>query len=333
MPRRDPLTTLAPTTAPFSAALIAWHARHGRHDLPWQRERTPYRVWVSEIMLQQTQVATVSATTSASWRAFPTSTALAAAPLDEVLHLWSGLGYYSRARNLQRAAQRIVGEHGGVLPTELRGARSSCRASAAPPPPRSSRWRSAGAPPSSTATSGACCRATSASRAPRRSARHRAELCGAAPRPCTPADAGRRLYPGRSWISARRCARAAGRCACTVRCSDGCVAAPQRPGAGAAGAAPRARSARAAVVMLLAVRARRRVLLQRRPAAGRLGADCGCRRNSTACEAAARSSAPRSSRLPQLEPQPLPPVRHAFTHFDLDDHAAARCAAPRRRGA
>ena len=99
-------------------ALVAWHARHGRHDLPWQRDRTPYRVWISEIMLQQTQVATVLAYFDRFITRFPDLPALAAAPLDEVLHLWSGLGYYSRARNLHRAAQLVVAEHAGELPAD-----------------------------------------------------------------------------------------------------------------------------------------------------------------------------------------------------------------------
>lgn len=103
----------------FSAALIAWHADHGRHDLPWQCSRSAYRVWVSEIMLQQTQVATVIPYYERFMQRFPDVAALAAAPLDEVLHLWSGLGYYSRARNLQRAAQHVVAEHGGELPRDV----------------------------------------------------------------------------------------------------------------------------------------------------------------------------------------------------------------------
>ena len=96
-------------------------------------------------MLQQTQVATVSATTSASCSAFPTVRALAAAPLDDVLHLWSGLGYYARARNLHRAAQLIVAEHGGELPqTSMRCRR--CPASAVRRPARSWRFARAAAP-------------------------------------------------------------------------------------------------------------------------------------------------------------------------------------------
>ncbi|HEY7930491.1 MAG TPA: A/G-specific adenine glycosylase [Steroidobacteraceae bacterium] len=103
---------------PIAEALIHWQREHGRHDLPWQRERTPYRVWISEIMLQQTQVATVIGYYERFMQRFPDVAALAGAPLDEVLHLWSGLGYYSRARNLQRAAQRILADHGGELPED-----------------------------------------------------------------------------------------------------------------------------------------------------------------------------------------------------------------------
>jgi A/G-specific adenine glycosylase len=99
--------------------LLDWHARAGRHDLPWQRERTPYRVWISEVMLQQTQVATVIPYFERFLARFPDVRSLAAAPTDEVLHLWSGLGYYARARNLQRAAQQIRDEHGGEFPTQF----------------------------------------------------------------------------------------------------------------------------------------------------------------------------------------------------------------------
>ena len=103
----------------FAAQLLDWFATDGRKDLPWQREPTPYRVWISEIMLQQTQVATVVPYYEAFMRRFPDVRSLAAAKLDEVLHLWSGLGYYARARNLQRAAQAIVTRHGGEFPATL----------------------------------------------------------------------------------------------------------------------------------------------------------------------------------------------------------------------
>jgi A/G-specific adenine glycosylase len=91
-------------TAAFADRLLAWFDRHGRHDLPWQHPRTPYRVWLSEIMLQQTQVATVIPYFERFIERFPDTDALAAAERDEVLGLWSGLGYYARARNLHRAA-------------------------------------------------------------------------------------------------------------------------------------------------------------------------------------------------------------------------------------
>ncbi len=102
----------------FAAKLIAWQKRHGRHDLPWQNTRDPYVIWVSEIMLQQTQVVTVIPYYQRFLKRFPDIAALAASDLDEVLRLWSGLGYYSRARNLHRAARVIVSNHGGRFPPD-----------------------------------------------------------------------------------------------------------------------------------------------------------------------------------------------------------------------
>ena len=102
----------------FAAQVVAWQAQHGRNDLPWQGTRDPYRVWLSEIMLQQTQVATVKDYFARFVQRFPSVTLLAEASLDDVLGLWSGLGYYSRARNLHRCAQQIVAQHGGVFPAQ-----------------------------------------------------------------------------------------------------------------------------------------------------------------------------------------------------------------------
>jgi A/G-specific adenine glycosylase len=110
-----------PNPSALAPALLAWHARAGRHDLPWQEQRTPYRVWVSEIMLQQTQVATVIPYYRRFMARFADVRALADAPVDEVLHLWSGLGYYARARNLHRAAMRIRDEYGGEFPADFAG--------------------------------------------------------------------------------------------------------------------------------------------------------------------------------------------------------------------
>lgn len=102
----------------FAARLLAWYDRHGRRDLPWRTPGDPYPIWVSEIMLQQTQVATVLPYYHAFMQRFPSIEALAQAPLDAVLHRWTGLGYYARARNLHRAAQIVVGEHAGVFPRD-----------------------------------------------------------------------------------------------------------------------------------------------------------------------------------------------------------------------
>ncbi len=104
------------STNSFSRALLKWFKQHGRHDLPWQHPREAYRVWLSEIMLQQTQVQTVIPYFERFIDEFKNITALANASQDEVLHLWTGLGYYARARNLHKAAQIIVAEHQGDFP-------------------------------------------------------------------------------------------------------------------------------------------------------------------------------------------------------------------------
>jgi A/G-specific adenine glycosylase len=108
-------------TAPrrFAARLSRWQATHGRHDLPWQRTRDAYRIWLSEIMLQQTQVATVIPYYERFLAAFPDVGALAAAPEDRVLEHWSGLGYYRRAHHLHAAAKAVVAMHGGTFPRDV----------------------------------------------------------------------------------------------------------------------------------------------------------------------------------------------------------------------
>jgi A/G-specific adenine glycosylase len=103
----------------LSRLLLAWWDAHGRHDLPWQKNPVAYRVWVSEVMLQQTQVATVLKYFDRFMGKFPELSDLAAADIDEVLHLWTGLGYYSRARNLHKSARHIVEEHHGIFPDEF----------------------------------------------------------------------------------------------------------------------------------------------------------------------------------------------------------------------
>ena len=102
----------------FAARLIGWQKQHGRKGLPWQDTTDPYRVWLSEIMLQQTQVATVIPYYQRFLERFPTLADLAAAPVDEVMPLWSGLGYYARARNLHKCAQAVVAKHAGEFPRD-----------------------------------------------------------------------------------------------------------------------------------------------------------------------------------------------------------------------
>jgi A/G-specific adenine glycosylase len=103
----------------FSDSILTWFDKSGRKDLPWQQNPTPYRVWVSEIMLQQTQVATVIPYYQRFMERLPKLEMLAAAPLDDVLHLWSGLGYYARARNLHKAAVIICEQHAAKFPDNV----------------------------------------------------------------------------------------------------------------------------------------------------------------------------------------------------------------------
>src|SRR5690554_2814160 len=117
-------------TDSFARRLLHWYDSHGRHNLPWHDNRNAYRVWVSEIMLQQTQVTTVIPYFEAFMVRFPDVHALAEAPVDEVLSHWSGLGYYARARNLHKAARQLVADHNGEFPRDqqaLEGLRSEER--------------------------------------------------------------------------------------------------------------------------------------------------------------------------------------------------------------
>lgn len=108
----------------FQRKLLNWFDQHGRKQLPWQQNKTPYRVWVSEIMLQQTQVATVIPYYHTFMETFPDLKSLARASEDDVLRLWAGLGYYSRARNLHRAAKMVVDLYQGIFPSDLAGLQS-----------------------------------------------------------------------------------------------------------------------------------------------------------------------------------------------------------------
>jgi A/G-specific adenine glycosylase len=119
MTTTEPALPSPARAASLARRLLDWHRTHGRHDLPWQIGISPYRVWVSEIMLQQTQVATVIPYFERFMQRFPDLQSLAQAPEDDVLHHWTGLGYYARARNLQKAARQVWLNHGGELPHTL----------------------------------------------------------------------------------------------------------------------------------------------------------------------------------------------------------------------
>ncbi|MCF8178452.1 MAG: A/G-specific adenine glycosylase [Sulfuritalea sp.] len=112
------MAELSPQARGFAARLIRWHKRHGRHDLPWQNTTDPYRVWLSEIMLQQTQVTTVIPYYLRFLERFPQLADLAAAPTEAVMASWSGLGYYARARNLHAAARKLIDKHNGTFPRD-----------------------------------------------------------------------------------------------------------------------------------------------------------------------------------------------------------------------
>ncbi len=111
---------MTPLTESLAAKVVRWQETAGRHHLPWQQTRDPYRVWLSEVMLQQTQVVTVLGYFDRFTQRFPTVLDLANAPFDDVLALWSGLGYYSRARNLHACAIRIVSDFGGTFPSDAK---------------------------------------------------------------------------------------------------------------------------------------------------------------------------------------------------------------------
>ena len=306
----------------IATRLLAWHREHGRHDLPWQRNPTPYRVWVSEIMLQQTQVATVIGYFDRFMARFPDLATLATAPLDEVLHLWSGLGYYSRARNLHLAAQRVMSDHAGELPTdtaaltELPGIGRSTAAAI--------RSLSAGE------------RAVILDGNVRRVLARVFEVDGpvteravekrlwALAEECTPHQEVAAYTQAIMDLGATVCVRS--RPLCTV-----CPLAPQcsalRSGRQQEIPAPRPRAARRtrAVVMLFAQLDDGSVLLERRAERGVWGGLwCPPQFQS---DADARRYAATRLQEPEVEPQARAVVRHAFTHFELEiTPLLARCA-------
>ncbi|MBL8199852.1 MAG: A/G-specific adenine glycosylase [Chromatiales bacterium] len=302
--------TFAPRLAP---ALLSWWDRHGRRDLPWQQDPTPYRVWVSEIMLQQTQVATVLRYYDAFLAAFPDVTALADAEPDAVLHRWSGLGYYARARNLHRAARVVRDDHGGRVPTDFDTL--------------------AGLPGIGPSTAGAILALADHQRHPILDGNVKrvltrvfrvegypgdtavAKQLWTLADQCTPTERVANYTQAIMDLGASLCARRKPACPlCPL--ASGCVAhrdgvAAQLPARKPAKARPRK-----ATVVLLCVRPDGAVLLERRPDAGIWGGLWGLPETGTVDGAAgwcatALGAAPVSQRV-------RPVLQHAFSHFDLD---------------
>jgi A/G-specific adenine glycosylase len=311
-----------PPKSPIAPALIAWQAHAGRHHLPWQETRTAYRVWVSEIMLQQTQVATVTPYYQRFMARFPDVRALADASLDEVLHLWSGLGYYARARNLHRAAIRIRDEFAGEFPQEFAHVESL--------------------PGIGRSTAGAILALSHGARFPILDGNVRRVLSryfGVA----TPAN--ERATLERLWqlaeictpqvelaaytqaimdLGATVCVRRAPRCdECPL--SQRCVARQtQRQHALPASRKAPVRPTRHAV-MLVALNAEGNVLLERRPDSGIWGGLWSLPQFDT--DDAARSYISQLRPSSQREPRVLGHVEHVFTHFTLVMHPIlVRCA-------
>jgi A/G-specific adenine glycosylase len=297
----------------LAPALLAWHARHGRHDLPWQVERSAYRVWVSEIMLQQTQVAIVIGYFDRFMARFPDVASLAAAAPDEVLHLWSGLGYYSRARNLQRAARQVMEQHAGELPDSVEGL--------------------AALPGIGRSTAGAIRALSAGERAPildgnvrRVLARYfavRGPLTGSARErelwalagACTPHGDVATYTQAIMDLGATVCVRARPLCAvCPL--ADQCGA--KREGLQREIPAPRPRPVRPLrrAAWLLARRDDGCVLLERQPERGLWGGLWCPPQFDDVQQARAWASARLEGQFEQ--PGALAPFRHAFTHFELE---------------
>jgi len=298
----------------FADRLLAWYDRYGRKSLPWQRDPTPYRVWVSEVMLQQTQVATVIPYYERFLERFPSVAALAAAPIDEVLHLWTGLGYYARARNLKACAEALIQRHGGEFPAAIEAV------TALPGIGRS--------------TAGAILSLARGERHPildGNAKRVLARVFGIG------GDPGSAEVLGRLWAQAEACtpqARPAAytqaimdlgatlcartRPACTVcPMTEQCIAAREGRQAELPGAkARRARPAREAVLLIAETgeNGARAVLLERRPAPGIWGGLWSPPQFES--ESAALAWCRRE--LGALQSQEfLSPINHGFTHFDL----------------
>ena len=299
----------------FTQRLLAWFAVHGRHTLPWQINPTPYRVWVSEVMLQQTQVATVIPYYERFMARFPDVQSLASAPLDEVLHLWTGLGYYARARNLRACAQTLTERFGGEFPERIDAVMTL--------------------PGIGRSTAGAILALARGQRHPildgnvKRvlarvfgigddpSSKAALEILWAQSDACTPADNVAAYTQAIMDLGATVCTRA--RPACTLcPMNDGCVAAREGRQAELPGRKPkRTRPSREATLLIAQTGASgsTAVLVERRPPSGLWGGLWSPPQFENETDALDWCQRELVDAAP--DPQDLAPIDHAFTHFDL----------------
>ncbi|MCQ4166594.1 A/G-specific adenine glycosylase [Tahibacter harae] len=299
-------------TPDFAARLLAWYDQHGRKNLPWQTPRTPYRVWLSEIMLQQTQVATVIGYFERFTAALPDLAALAAAPQDQVLGLWSGLGYYSRARNLHKAAKICLAEHGGELPRDFdalaalpgigRSTAGAILAQAWELPHAIldgnvkrvlSRYHGVHGWPGSTATARELWQHAEANTPHQRVADYTQAIMD---------------------LGATLCVRSRPRCGVCPQAAD-CVARRENLTAQLPARKPPRQVPTRATCLLILRDAQQRILLQRRPASG-VWAELW-----SLPEAADAAEAPRIARSLGAQAgavQALPPFTHVFSHYKLE---------------
>ncbi len=297
-----------------TASLLQWFDLHGRKTLPWQQNPTPYRVWVSEVMLQQTQVATVIPYYERFMARFPTVESLGSAAEDEVLHLWTGLGYYARARHLRACAHTLVARHGGEFPSSLEAVEAL--------------------PGIGRSTAGAILALSRGQRHPILDGnvkRVLARVFGIAGDPgsaavlnslwrhaeaCTPSVRVGDYTQAIMDLGATVCTRNP---ACTVCPMNAlCVAAREARQAELPGRKPRReRKARAATLLIVETEANgaRAILLERRPAPGVWGGLWSPPQFES--EFAALDWCRRNLGEPQMETQRLTPIDHALTHFDL----------------
>jgi len=305
--------SLQPKTGVVAPALLAWWAANGRKDLAWQQNPTRYRVWVSEVMLQQTQVATVERYYDRFMKQFPTVTDLAAADQDRVLHLWSGLGYYARARNLHKAARLIMGLHAGELPDDIAVLQSL--------------------PGIGRSTAGAILALADDRRHPildGNAKRVYARVFGVEGWPgqgavlkelwdvadaCTPASGAAVYTQAIMDLGATVCRRQNPDC---DRCplSDLCLARKHGLIDSIPGKRPQRVKPQRSVVVVMAVREDGAILLQKRPDSGIWGG-LWCFPETDGVERVGEWCHATVGHLPE-ETRVRPVVRHSFTHFDLD---------------